>query len=184
MPYEDTLPLLAVFLVMTTLFLWLWRSSGQYQWAVIAFIMFGAGCGVVGIDWLFETDREKIEILLPSLARAVERKDLEVLFNVIAPEMQPVRELAEKAVHDVMPKQVLITRLEIEMQPGHVFPMAVANMLVRITGRIDESSLETVIVSVVVTLQKRDRWLVTGCLVESPDIMNKKKTTRAGQVIR
>ncbi|MBT4886069.1 MAG: hypothetical protein HON07_02515, partial [Planctomycetaceae bacterium] len=119
-----------------------------------------------------------------SLARAIERKDLEVLFNAIAPEMQPVRELAEKAVHDVMPKQVLITRLEIEMQPGHVFPMAVANMLVRITGRIDESSLETVIVSVVVTLQKRDRWLVTECLVEPADLMNKRKTTRAGQVKR
>ena len=183
MPYEDTLPLLAVFLVMTTLFLWLWRSSGQYQWAVLAFIMFGAGCGAVGIDWLFETDREQVEILLPSLARAIERKDLEVLFNAIAPEMQPVRELAEKAVHDVMPKQVLITRLEIEIQQGHVLPTAVANMLVRVTGSLGAGDTETIIVSVVVTLQKRNRWLVTGCIVEPADLMNKRKATRAGQVI-
>ncbi len=184
MPYEDTLPLLAFFLVMTTLFLWLWRSSGQYQWAVIAVMMLGVGCGAVGIDWLFETDREQVEILLPSLARAVERKDLEVLFDAIAPGIQPVREQAEKAVRDVMPQQVLITRLEIDIQQGHVLPTAVANMLVRVTGSLGESNVQTVIVSVVVTLEKRDRWLVTECLVEPPDLMNKKKTTRAGQVTR
>ena len=184
MPYEDTLPLLALFFVIAALFLWLWRSSGQYQWAAIAFLMCGTGCGAVAIDWLVVTDREQVEILLPALACAVERKDLELLFDAIAPEKQLVREQAEKAVRDVMPQQVRITRLEIDIQQGPVFPTAVANMLVRVTGSIGWSNVETGVVSVVVTLQKRNRWLVTKCIVEPADLMNKRKTTRAGQVIR
>jgi len=184
MPYEDTLPLLALFLVITTFFFWLWRSSGQYQWAVIALIMFGVGCGVTTIDWLVETDKERVEILLPVLARAVERKDIEVLFDAIAPEKQPVQEQAERAVRDVMPQQVLITRLEVDIQQGMIFPTATANMLVRVTGSLGTGDTETIIVSVVVTLQKRNRWLVTKCIVEPADLMNNRKATRAGQVIR
>ena len=184
MPYEDTLPLLALFLVTATFFSWLWRSSGQYQWAVIALIMLGLGCGVTTVDWLVETDKEQVELLLPVLARAVERKDIEAVLDAIAPEKQPVQEQAERVVRDVMPQQVLITRLEVDIQQGLVFPTAIANMLVRVTGSLGVGDTETVIVSVVVTLQKRNRWLVTRCIVEPADLVNKRKETRAGQVTR
>ena len=184
MPYEDTLPLLALFLVTATFFSWLWRSSGQYQWAVIALIMLGLGCGVTTVDWLIETDKEQVELLLPVLARAVERKDIEAVLDAIAPEKQPVQEQAERVVRDVMPQQVLITRLEVDIQQGLVFPTAIANMLVRVTGSLGAGDMETVIVSVVVTLQKRNRWLVTRCIVEPADLVNKRKETRAGQVTR
>jgi hypothetical protein len=184
MLYEDTLPLLALFLVTATFFFWLWRSSGQYQWAVIALIMLGVGCGVTTVDWLIETDKEQVELLLPVLARAVERKDIEAVLDAIAPEKQPVQEQAESVVRDVMPQQVLITRLEVDIQQGLVFPTAIANMLVRVTGSLGAGDMETVIVSVVVTLQKRNRWLVTRCIVEPADLVNKRKETRAGQVTR
>ena len=183
MPYEDTLPLLALFLVITTFFFWLWQSSGQYQWAIIALTMFGVGCGVTTIDWLIETDKEQLELLLPVLAHAVEIKDIEVILDAIAPEKQPVREQAERVVRDVMPQQVLITRLKVDIQQGLVFSTAIANMLVRVTGSLGAGDTETIIVSVVVTLQKRNRWLVTGCIVEPADLMNERKATRAGQVI-
>ena len=120
MPYEDTLPLLALFLVTATFFFWLWRSSGQYQWAVIALIMLGVGCGVTTVDWLIETDKEQVELLLPVLARAVERKDIEAVLDAIAPEKQPVQEQAERVVRDVMPQQVLITRLEVDLSLIHI----------------------------------------------------------------
>jgi hypothetical protein len=83
-----------------------------------------------------------------------------------------------------MPQQVLITRLEVDIQQGLVFPTAIANMLVRVTGSLGAGDMETVIVSVVVTLQKRNRWLVTRCIVEPADLVNKRKETRAGQVTR
>jgi hypothetical protein len=42
----------------------------------------------------------------------------------------------------------------------------------------------TAIVSATVTLEKRKRWLVTECIVKPAELLNKRKTTRAGQILR
>ncbi len=184
MPYEDTFPLLASFLLLASVFVWIWRSSGQYQWVIMALVACGAGCGVAAIDFFVQTDREQVELLLPELAQAVEQKDLETLLNAIAPEIRPVQEQAEKAVLEIKPRQVLITRLDVDVSYGQEFPTAVANLLVRVRGEIVGREEGTVIVSATVTLEKRHRWLVTECTVKPADLLHRKETTRAGQVTR
>ena len=184
MPYEDTLPLLASFLLLASVLVWIWRSSGQYQWVIVALLTCGAGCGVAAIDFFVQTDREQVELLLPELAHAVEEKDLDALLNAIAPEIRPVQEQAEKAVLKIKPRQVLITRLDVDVLYGQRFPKAVANLLVRVVGKFVGSEEVTTIVSATVTLEKRKRWLVTECIVKPAELMEKRETTRAGQVTR
>ena len=184
MPYEDTLPLLASLLLLTFFFTWIWRSSGQYQWAIAALLACGAGCGLAAIDFFIQTDREQVELLLPELAKAVEKKDLKTLLAAIAPESRPVQEQAKKAVLEVKPSQVLITRLNVDVLYDQRFPQAVADLLVRVAGKISGREEGTAIISATVTLEKRERWVVTECIVKPADPLNKRKTTRAGQVIR
>ena len=69
----------------------------------MALLACGAGCGSAAIDFFVQTDREQVEILLPVLAQAVEKKDLETLLEAIAPEIRPVQEQAEKAVWRLSP---------------------------------------------------------------------------------
>ena len=76
MPYEDTFPLLASFLLLASVFVWIWRSSGQYQWVIAALLTFVVSCGVAAIDFFTQTDREQVELLLPDLAKAVRTKIL------------------------------------------------------------------------------------------------------------
>jgi hypothetical protein len=184
MPYEDTLPLLASLLLLTFFFTWIWRSSGQCQWAFIALLICAAGCGVAAIDFFIQTDREQVELLLPELAKAVEKKDLETLLAAIAPESRTVQEQAKKAVLEVKPSHVLITRLNVDVLYDQRFPRAVADLLVRVTGKFVGREEGTAMVSATVTLEKREQWVVTECIVKPADPLNERKTTRAGQVIR
>lgn len=184
MPYEDSLPLLASLLLLASIFFWIWRSSGQYQWGIVAMLTFAVSCSVGAIDFITQTDREQVELLLPELAKAVENKDLETLLSAIAPEIRPVQEQAEKAVREVRPSQVLITRLDVDVLYDKEFPVAVAELLVRVRGKIIGKEEGVGIVSATVTLEKRNRWFVTECIVTPADLGYGKKTTRAGQVIR
>ena len=184
MPYEDTLPLLASLLLLASVFIWMWRTSGQYQWVIAALLVCAAGCGVATIDFFIQTDREQVELLLPELAKAVEKKDLETLLAAIAPEIRPVQEQAKKAVLEIKPRRVLITRLEVDLLYGQKFPTAVANLLVRVSGRMVGREEGVAIVSATVTLEKRNQWLVTECIIKPADLLHKRETTRAGQVIR
>ncbi len=62
--------------------------------------------------------------------------------------------------------------------------VAVADLLVRVTGKFVGREEGTAIVSATVTLEKRKRWLVTECIVKPAELLNKRKTTRAGQILR
>ena len=175
MPYEDTFPLLASFLLLASVFVWIWRSSGQYQWVIAALLTFVVSCGVAAIDFFTQTDREQVELLLPDLAKAVEDKDLETLLNAIAPEIRPVQEQAEKAVREVRPSQVLITRLDVDVSYDKELPVAVAELLVRVRGKIIGREEGVGIVSATVTLEKRNRWVVTECIVKPADLGHGRK---------
>ena len=88
---------------------------------IAALLTFAVSCGVAAIDFFSQTDREQVELLLPDLAKAVEEKDLETLLSAIAPEIRPVQEQAEKAVREVRPSQVLITRLDVDVCTTRTF---------------------------------------------------------------
>ena len=137
MPYEDTLPLLASLLLLASVFI--------MDLAIKRTVPMG-DCSAAGYvepvaEWprlifSIQTDREQVELLLPELAKAVEKKDLETLLAAIAPESRPVQEQAKKAVLEVKPSQVLITRLNVDVLYDQSFPRAVADLLVRVAGKI------------------------------------------------
>ena len=165
MPYQDSLPLLVGCLVAAGLFAWLWRLAGQSIWLGLALAVGAVGIAAATVDHLTITDREELELLLPRLAKAVQAKDLPTVLASIAPEVRPVRRQAEDAVKRFQPSQVVITKLEVEVDQTRAPLTAVAELLVRVSGRIAEQNEATGIVAATVTLEKRDRWLVTDCVV-------------------
>ena len=183
MPYEDSLPLVASLFLLASILFWIWRSSGQNQWVIAALLTFAVSCGVAAIDFFSQTDREQVELLLPDLAKAVEEKDLETLLSAIAPEIRPVQEQAEKAVREVRPSQVLITRLDVDVSYDKELPVAVAELLVRVRGKIIGREEGVGIVSATVTLEKRNRWVVTECIVKPADLGYRETTGRTGQTL-
>lgn len=165
MPFQDSLPLLVGCLAAAGLFVWLWRMAGQAVWLGLALVATAAGIGAATIDHLVITDREELELLLPRLARAVQEQDLVTLLAAIAPEVRPVQRQAEDAVRRFRPRQVAITKLEVVVDAGTEPLTAEAELLVRVSGRIAEQNEATGIVAATVRLEKRDRWLVTDCVV-------------------
>jgi hypothetical protein len=165
MPFQDSLPLLVGCLVAAGVCFWLWRTAGQSIWLGLALAVGAVGIAAATVDHLTITDREELELLLPRLAKAVQAKDLPTVLASIAPEVRPVRRQAEDAVKRFQPSQVVITKLEVEVDQTRAPLTAVAELLVRVSGRIAEQNEATGIVAATVTLEKRDRWLVTDCVV-------------------
>lgn len=166
MPYEDSLPLLVACLAVAALCAWLWRTMGQSAWLWLAGAAVCTGVGVAAIDYRTVTEREYLEILLPELAYAVQQKDLPTLLAAIAPEVRPVREQAERAVRQLKPTSVVITKLEITVDEPAEPPAATAEMFVRVSGTMVGQEETMGIVAATVSLEKRDRWLVTDCVVK------------------
>jgi hypothetical protein len=165
MPYQDSLPILIGCLVAAGVCVWLWRMAGQAIWLVLALAVGAAGIAAAAVDHLTITDREELELLLPRLARAVQEKDLSTLLAAIAPEVRPVQRQAEDAVKRFRPSQVVITKLEVEVNQTTKPLTAVAELLVRVAGQVADQNEATGIVAATVTLEKRDRWLVTDCVI-------------------
>jgi hypothetical protein len=163
MPYQDSLPILIGCLVAAGACVWLWRMAGQAIWLVLALAVGAAGIAAAAVDHFTITDREELELLLPRLARAVQEKDLSTLLAAIAPEVRPVQRQAEDAVKRFRPSQVVITKLEVEVNQTTKPLTAVAELLVRVAGQVADQNEATGIVAATVTLEKRGHWLITGC---------------------
>ena len=165
MPTQDSLPLLIGCLAAAAVCAWLWKMGGQVIWLGLASVAIVVGIAAATVDHLTITDREELELLLPRLARAVQEKDLSTLLAAIAPEVRPVRRQAEDAVKRIRPSQVVITKLEVEVDVETEPLTAAAELLVRVSGQVADQHEGTGIVAATVSLEKRDRWLVTDCVV-------------------
>jgi len=165
MPTQDSLPLLIGCLAAAAVCAWLWKMGGQAIWLGLASVAIVVGIAAATVDHLTITDREELELLLPRLARAVQEKDLSTLLAAIAPEVRPVRRQAEDAVKRIRPSQVVITKLEVEVDEETKPLTAAAELLVRVSGQVADQHEGTGIVAATVSLEKRDRWLVTDCVV-------------------
>jgi hypothetical protein len=163
MPTQDSLPVLIGCLVAAGVCVWLWRMVGQAIWLGLAIVAIVAGIAAATVDHFTITDREELELLLPRLARAVQEKDLSTLLAAIAPEVRPVQRQAEDAVKRFRPSQVVITKLEVEVNQTTKPLTAVAELLVRVAGQVADQNEATGIVAATVTLEKRGHWLITGC---------------------
>lgn len=162
MPFESSLPLVVILGAAAVACGWAALAQGSRGFLAAAILAGTAAAGCLLADLAVETDREQIALLLPRLAEAAERGEIETILAAVAPERRPLREEAEQVVRQVQPTEVEITRLEIVIEPGADPPAATADLIVRVTGNVvDRGAQGTAIAAVLVRLEKRGgEWLV------------------------
>ena len=168
MPFEDSLPLVAACLVggIFTFVIWTRR---QNTWLLVsAAVLVIAGTGAFVADRLVVTDREYLQDLFPRLARAAEKQDVATIMAALDPALRPLRDSAEQVLKRVRPKEVVITKLQVAVDPATQPPKATAAMIVRVTGEvIEKGSQGTVLAGVKVLLHKKGgEWLIRDAEVE------------------
>jgi hypothetical protein len=163
MPYESSLPLVVACLAGTVVAAFIWTRDPARVWLIAAVLAALVGIGAFIVDRLVVTDREMLLELFPRLARAAERQDLDTIIAALDPELRPLRAAAENAMRRVRPTEVVITKLDVSVEPDKNPPEATADLIVRVTGDVTERGASgTVLAGVRVSLRKREgRWLVT-----------------------
>jgi hypothetical protein len=141
-------------------FIWM-RVQARWLLAATALLAI-AGVGVFVVDSLVVTDREYLLALFPRLARAAEKQDVSAIMAALDPDLRPLRDEAERVLKQVRPTEVLITSIDVAVDPAKKPPEAVAKLIVRVTGNvIDKSTPGTVLAGVRVLLHKKNgEWLV------------------------
>jgi hypothetical protein len=95
--------------------------------------------------------------------KAARRNDL--IMAALDPELRPLRDSAEQVLKRVRPKEVVITKLQVTVDPATQPPKATAVMIVRVTGEvIEKGSQGTLLAGVKVLLHKKGRRVADqGC---------------------
>lgn len=168
MPFESSWPLVVVCLLgaVITFILWLrTRTRGLLAAAALCGL---AGGGAIVADALVETDREHLRALFPRLAVAAERQQVATIMAALDPDLRPLRNEVERALTQVRPAAVVVTRIEVTLAPESEPPEAVADLIVRVTGNvIDDGTPGTVLAGLRVLLRKKGgRWLVQDAEIE------------------
>jgi hypothetical protein len=162
MPFESSLPLVAACLLGAVVVFFIWTRV-QARWLLAgAAALAIAGIAAFVADSLVVTDREYLLALFPRLAHAAENQDVATIVAPLDPDLRPLRDEAERVLKQVRPTEVLITSIEVAVDPAGKPPEAVAKLIVRVTGNvIDKSTPGTVLAGVKVLLHKKDgQWLV------------------------
>lgn len=162
MPFESSLPLVAACLLGAVVAFFIWTRV-QARWLLAgAAVLAIAGIVAFVADRLVETDREYLLALFPRLAHAAEKQDVATIMAALDPDLRPLRDEAERVLKQVRPTEVLITSIDVAVDPARKPPEAVAKLIVRVTGNvIDKSTPGTVLAGVKVLLHKKDgQWLV------------------------
>ena len=168
MPFEDSLPFVIACLVGAAITGFIWLRS-QSRWSLAAAVVLVlAGVGAFLADQLVVTDREYLQTLFPRLAIAAEKQDVAMIMAALDPELRPLRDSAEQVLKRVRPKEVVITRLDVSVDPAKRPLQATAAMIVRVTGEvIEKGSQGTVLAGVKVLLHKKGGdWLIRDAEVE------------------
>lgn len=162
-PFEDSLPLVAGCGLAAVVGVIVWLRTCARVWLGLALLALVAGGGALAADLLVVTDREALQELFPRLARAAEAGDVETVLAAIDPAERSLRDAAVRALGRAQASAVLITRLEVAVEPGRPARSARVDMIVRVTGRWLEGGSGTALVGLDVRLRKEgDRWLVTA----------------------
>lgn len=163
MPFESSTPLVFAAVVVAGISAYAWLQTRARSWLALGILAASAAIGLFLLDRLVETDREYIEALFPRLAAAAELQDVDTIIAAIDPDLRPLRADAERAIKEIRPTTVLITRLDVSLDsPG----AATADLIVRVSG-----SPGTTLTALRVTLQKKaGEWLVTDAEVERPGL--------------
>lgn len=160
MPFEAATPLVIIALVAAAACGWYGLSSGSRGGLIAAALAMVIGGACFIADSAVVTDREYLEALFPRLAIAAERQDIDTLLAAIAPELRPLRDEVSEIMDQVKPREVTITRTQVEVAPSR--RTATADLIVRVSGTMDKGTQGAGIASILVTLEKRDgTWLIT-----------------------
>lgn len=168
MPYEDAYLVAIPALGLAGAALFASLKTASRPWLIIALVSATAGVAAIVADRLVETDRECIEALFPRLAAAAERGDVDTILAALDPELRPLRADAEKALKQVKPTEVAITRLDVVAHPEISPPVAIVALIVRVSGNVvADGAPGTVLVSLTVEMVKKGgTWTVTNAEVE------------------
>lgn len=162
MPFESSLPLVAACLLGAVVVFFIWTRV-QARWLLAGTAALAiAGIAAFVADSLVVTDREYLLALFPRLAHAAEKQDVATIVAALDPDLRPLRDEAERVFKQVRPTEVLITSIDVAVDPARKPPEAVAKLIVRVTGNvIDKSTPGTVLAGLKVLLRKKDgQWLV------------------------
>ena len=118
MPFESSLPLVVVCLIGAVGLLLLWLRMQSRGLLAVAALLGIAGFSALVADCLVETDREHLQALFPRLARAAEKQDVETIVAALDPDLRPLRAEAEKVLEQVRPTEVVITRVDVVVEPA------------------------------------------------------------------
>lgn len=162
MPFESSLPLVIACGLFGFMAICLWTQSRAYPALVVGALLILAGLGVFIADRLVVTDRESIEELFPRLARAAEERDMPTIMASLDPEFHAFRKEAEEVLQRVRPTKILITFLEVAVDPAQSPSKATADVVVRVAGDGIEAGMPgDLLAELRVLLQKKDgRWLI------------------------
>jgi hypothetical protein len=118
MPFESSLPFVIACLIGASVTGAVWLNS-QSRWSLAtAVVLVLAGVGAFVADRLVITDRESLQSLFPQLARAAENQDVATIMAALDPELRPLRDSAEQILKQVRPKEVVITKLDVSIDPA------------------------------------------------------------------
>ena len=162
MPFESSLPLVVAFGVFGLIAVSLWARTQAHLALVMGVLFILAGLGVFIADRLVETDRESIEELFPRLARAAEERDMPTIMAALDPEFHAFRKEAEEVLKKVKPNKILITYLDVAVDPAKSPAQATADLVVRVAGDDVEAGVPgDILAEFRVLLQKKDgTWLI------------------------
>jgi hypothetical protein len=147
-------------------FLWL---RVQARWLLAGAILLAvSGVTALVLDAVVVTDREQLLALFPRLAAAAERRDVATIMAALDPDLQPLRDEAERALRQVQPTEVAITNIELALDPAAHPPRAVADLVMKVAGNvIDKTNPGTILVGArVLLLKKGGQWLIQDADVE------------------
>ena len=164
MPFENTLPLVAVLGVAAVGSLLWWLQARERWLAVVAVVAAGLAGSVQLADRLVETDREQLTALLHQLAAAAEAGDLPTILAAIDPSASELRADAQRILSRYEPSEARITKLFIEVDTAASPPNAAADLIVRATGRVDAGGTQaSTLVGGMIGLHKQgQQWLITS----------------------
>lgn len=141
----------------------------QARWLLVGAILLAvAGIAAFVVDAVVVTDREHLLALFPRRAAAAERRDVATIMAALDPDLQPLRDEAERALRQVQPTEVAITNIELALDPTAHPPRAVADLVMKVTGNvIDKTTPGTILVGARVSLLKKGgQWLIQDADVE------------------
>ncbi len=137
-PFESSMPIAIACGVAAGIAAFIWTKTGTRPWIAVAALALVAGVAAVVADRVVLTDREHLEALLPRLAAAAERDDVDTILAAVDPAARDVREEARRVMSQVKPTEVRITRLKVAVDDAKQPPEAKADLIVRVTGTLLE----------------------------------------------